>query len=349
MRYRRCGDQGVLIEVDGPVLSLLAAARDAELPGVQDLVPGDRTLLVLARSAGRPRPAAAHAPGPPAGRCAGGCIDGTGGAGDLRRRGPAPSSRTAWGVEPEAVVRRHVEATWTVAFTGFSPGFGYLRTAIRTGRRSPAGSRRAPGCPPGRWRWPATTRASIRATPQVGGNSSGAPGSTSSMPIATHRPCSGRDAASGSGRSIRRERRRARSRQVLTVVDPGLLSTLQDTGRPGHAHLGVPPSGAMDRAAATGGESRGGQRDRRCLHRVDLRPALGPVRCRLHRRRDRCRCHRVRAPTRGRIRPWLRPSGSGPVARCTFAWSAGCVPISPCAAGCGQPRVRSWAASAPTC
>ena len=38
-------------------------------------------------------------------------------------------------------------------------------------------------------------------------------------------------------------------RQVLTVLDPGLLSTLQDTGRPGHAHLGVPPSGAMDRTS----------------------------------------------------------------------------------------------------
>jgi len=36
--------------------------------------------------------------------------------------------------------------------------------------------------------------------------------------------------------------------QVLTVLDPGLLSTLQDAGRSGHAHLGVPPSGAMDRA-----------------------------------------------------------------------------------------------------
>lgn len=40
------------------------------------------------------------------------------------------------------------------------------------------------------------------------------------------------------------------TRRVLTVIDPGLLSTLQDIGRPGHAHLGVPPSGAMDRAAA---------------------------------------------------------------------------------------------------
>jgi biotin-dependent carboxylase-like uncharacterized protein len=33
---------------------------------------------------------------------------------------------------------------------------------------------------------------------------------------------------------------------VLEVVDPGPLLTLQDAGRPGLAHLGIPPSGAAD-------------------------------------------------------------------------------------------------------
>jgi biotin-dependent carboxylase-like uncharacterized protein len=33
---------------------------------------------------------------------------------------------------------------------------------------------------------------------------------------------------------------------VLTVHRPGPLSTVQDLGRPGQAHLGVPPSGALD-------------------------------------------------------------------------------------------------------
>jgi len=36
---------------------------------------------------------------------------------------------------------------------------------------------------------------------------------------------------------------------MLHVLDPGLFSTVQDVGRPGYAHLGVPPSGALDRAA----------------------------------------------------------------------------------------------------
>ncbi|MDP9826569.1 biotin-dependent carboxylase-like uncharacterized protein [Kineosporia succinea] len=33
------------------------------------------------------------------------------------------------------------------------------------------------------------------------------------------------------------------------MLDPGLFTTVQDEGRPGRAHLGVPPSGALDRAS----------------------------------------------------------------------------------------------------
>jgi allophanate hydrolase subunit 2 len=35
----------------------------------------------------------------------------------------------------------------------------------------------------------------------------------------------------------------------LTVLRPGALTTVQDDGRPGLAHLGVPRSGSLDRAA----------------------------------------------------------------------------------------------------
>ncbi len=37
---------------------------------------------------------------------------------------------------------------------------------------------------------------------------------------------------------------------ILEVVDGGLLTTVQDAGRPGLAHLGVPPSGYLDGPAA---------------------------------------------------------------------------------------------------
>ena len=33
---------------------------------------------------------------------------------------------------------------------------------------------------------------------------------------------------------------------MIEVLAVGILSTVQDLGRPGHAHLGVPPSGALD-------------------------------------------------------------------------------------------------------
>jgi biotin-dependent carboxylase-like uncharacterized protein len=33
---------------------------------------------------------------------------------------------------------------------------------------------------------------------------------------------------------------------ALRVIAPGLLTTIQDLGRPGHQHLGIPPSGALD-------------------------------------------------------------------------------------------------------
>lgn len=35
----------------------------------------------------------------------------------------------------------------------------------------------------------------------------------------------------------------------VEIVDPGALTTIQDLGRPGHAHLGVPRSGALDQLA----------------------------------------------------------------------------------------------------
>ncbi|WP_048820051.1 allophanate hydrolase, partial [Streptomyces ipomoeae] len=38
--------------------------------------------------------------------------------------------------------------------------------------------------------------------------------------------------------------------RALVVVRAGALTTVQDLGRPGHAHLGVPRSGALDAPAA---------------------------------------------------------------------------------------------------
>ncbi len=39
--------------------------------------------------------------------------------------------------------------------------------------------------------------------------------------------------------------------RLVEVVDPGARTTIQDLGRPGFAHLGIPPSGAADQASCT--------------------------------------------------------------------------------------------------
>jgi len=39
--------------------------------------------------------------------------------------------------------------------------------------------------------------------------------------------------------------------RAITVLEPGPLALVQDLGRPGYAHLGVPPSGALDIPALT--------------------------------------------------------------------------------------------------
>ena len=36
---------------------------------------------------------------------------------------------------------------------------------------------------------------------------------------------------------------------MIVVRKPGIATTVQDLGRPGHYHLGIPQSGAMDRYA----------------------------------------------------------------------------------------------------
>lgn len=45
---------------------------------------------------------------------------------------------------------------------------------------------------------------------------------------------------------------------TLEVIDPGLLLTVQDLGRPGHEHLGVPRAGAADARSLAGANRRVG-------------------------------------------------------------------------------------------
>jgi KipI family sensor histidine kinase inhibitor len=151
VRFLRCGREAVLVEVADldAALALYAALRGADLPGVVDLVPAARTVLI------RLDPLVTS----PAGvRAAVGAIEV-----DAQRRpdlgtteipvrydGPDLAEVAEHlGLTPEVVVAAHTGSTWTVAFAGFAPGFGYLvggdprldvprRSTPRT--RIPAGS-----------------------------------------------------------------------------------------------------------------------------------------------------------------------------------------------------------------
>ncbi|MQY08353.1 5-oxoprolinase subunit PxpB [Actinomadura macrotermitis] len=165
MRIRRAGDRGLLVETGDPH-RLHAAVRAAGLPGVLDVVPGERTVLIT--TAGDPGRLAERLPGLPLPEQAAGdappvqipvVYDGA----DLAEVAELT------GLSPEEVVARHTAAEYTVAYLGFSPGFGYLtglpaelrvprrdspRTAVPAGAVAIAGPYAAvyPAPSPGGWR-----------------------------------------------------------------------------------------------------------------------------------------------------------------------------------------------------
>jgi KipI family sensor histidine kinase inhibitor len=129
VRVRPAGERALLVELEEleTVHRLHAALRALDPPGVVDLVPGYRTLLVVADpdrvealdelAAGLPRLEL-----PPAEAVAGDPVeipvtyDGE----DL------PEVAGLTGLDAAEVVGRHTAPTYTVAFLGFSPGFPYL-------------------------------------------------------------------------------------------------------------------------------------------------------------------------------------------------------------------------------
>ncbi|HEV7906836.1 MAG TPA: 5-oxoprolinase subunit PxpB [Pseudonocardiaceae bacterium] len=171
MLLRRCGADAVLVELESldQVNAVRAAISAAGLPGVVELVPAAKTVLVAVRpgsdglKALRPVLDSVDFSHPPT-------VESRQVTIPVRYDGPDLElvARTA-GLRTEDVVELHAGAEYTVAFCGFAPGFGYLvglpeplqqprldtpRTRVPAGSVAIAGEYTAayPRATPGGWR-----------------------------------------------------------------------------------------------------------------------------------------------------------------------------------------------------
>lgn len=258
---RPMGEAAVLVDVaPGGVGELLARLEATPPDGVLDLVPAARTLLVqvdprvlpLAHAARWARSAAASViPPEEGGEAPAVDLDVVYDGEDL-----AETARLL-GLSLEALVARHRDARWRVAFTGFAPGFGYLESAdwpfdvprLDTPRtRVPAGAvglaagftGAYPRATPGGWRLIARTSAAL-FDPFADPPALLAPGRR-----VRFREVEALPVVRTAGTPVPRG---AAARADIRVTRAGILSTVQDAGRPGRASIGVSVSGAADRGA----------------------------------------------------------------------------------------------------
>ena len=186
-------------------------------------------------------------------------------------------------VSPAEVVKRPQAATWQVAFAGFAPGFGYLagddelftvprrsspRTRVPVGSVALAGEFTGvyPRSSPGGWQLIGRTDAKLwdldrqppalfvpgtivkfveaeREVVDVAANGSAAGAAAGSTSNST---ADSAEAASGTDVAAS-----ADAPHSLEVLRPGLQLLVQDLGRPGFASMGVSAAGAADRSALT--------------------------------------------------------------------------------------------------
>ncbi|GAB3295786.1 5-oxoprolinase subunit B/C family protein [Pseudoclavibacter terrae] len=271
MRVLTARDDAVLIECDSldETIALFDAMTALRIPGVGEMVPGARTLLVPfrpARVTAQEIEAAARA------------ADLSGVRAGTPRRLDIPTRYDGedlaevaelLGISADEVVRRHTNSTFTVGFVGFAPGFAYLtgddplldvprRSTPRT--RIPAGSVALAGTysgvypreSPGGWQLIGTTEVpmwDLARDPAA----FMAPGDvvTFSVDPATERARSTVSAehASAPEPAELAQPEAADRASALEVRSPGLQTLFQDLGRDGYASMGVSASGALDAPA----------------------------------------------------------------------------------------------------
>ncbi|QYJ24316.1 5-oxoprolinase/urea amidolyase family protein [Achromobacter sp. ES-001] len=269
MRFLPVNTDALLVELDDldQTLALFAALQNRPIAGVTEMVPAARTVLVIFQPSLVSRDALIADIG---------SRDTTA---HVARDGKLIEIPVHYngedlhevaqllGITPDEVVRRHTGGTYSVAFTGFAPGFAYLsggdptldvprrktpRTRIPAGAVALAGTFSGvyPQASPGGWQILGVTPVPMwdlsRETPALlqpgyrvrfidAGASAGASTGTSAQASTSISA----DAATADSRAT----------PALEVVSPGLQAVFEDWGRAGQARQGVAASGAMDRGA----------------------------------------------------------------------------------------------------
>ncbi len=279
MRFLPVNLNALLVELDDlpQTLALLASLRAEPIAGIEELVPAARTLLVSFRPA-------AIAADELRRRIGQRRLDARETRVDKRIEIPVrydgedlAEVAALLGTTPEDVVRRHTGSDYTVAFTGFAPGFAYLsggdpsldvprrqvpRTRIPAGAVGLAGrfSGVYPQASPGGWQILGITDAPMwdlsRAQPALL-----QPGDTVRFVDVTAQPRAATVAvAAAPARPV------ASKGNALEVRAAGLQTLLQDRGRHGQAGQGVSASGAMDqRSLQAANRLVGNASDAACL------------------------------------------------------------------------------------
>jgi len=266
-RVRLAGDAALLLQADGLAGRLAAAIASERIAGVRDVVPGASTVLVITEP----------------GRLDLGALAARVLALPLPEAGPGAAARAEipvvydgpdlaevarlTGLPAGEVVARHAAGDYTVGWLGFSPGFGYLTgldpvlaTVPRLAEprlRVPAGAVAIAGgltavyssTSPGGWRLLGRTSA-VLWDPRRDPPALLAPGmrvrfrAVDALPAA---PAPGEPASSAlPAAPAPGEPLTPAPGGAIAVIKPGPLATVQDLGRPGFGHLGVPHSGAAD-------------------------------------------------------------------------------------------------------
>jgi antagonist of KipI len=318
-RIREAGDSALLIEweevidprVNARAIAVADAMRRASLPGVRDVVSTFRSVAIffdpLQAEPDVFRDALTHVSEAPLEVVQGRTIEvPVTYGGDS---GPDLAAVAEWaGISADGVAGRHAGTEYRVFMLGFLPGFAYLGSVdaqIAAPRRAtprlrvPAGSVGIAGRQTGIY-----PRESTGGW-QIIGRSALKVFDPSHLPAALFvpgdmvrfTPVASSDAAPEGARRLTSARSAVAHSRTITVMRPGLFTTIQDRGRWGHQASGVPVSGALDLVshrvvnllvgnaadAATlevtlaGPELRVEQETRLAVAGADLRPSIDGV------------------------------------------------------------------------